>query len=270
MIAATEVRGAAYLVDFNTPGELTNHFSLNVNVGNSIRYTQVASGGLGNSGAVGYLNTLEADHTTAALTDASFDFSGAGDSVTVSMMILRQNAVVSSTPFMMLGILSDVGERMDAGTASNSYASIRIMPDPSSLATGVFLQTETKLNGGSRVRVTPGLTASLAAGNWYRMSATFDFSSLTDLTMSAALEDWGTTGAVFQSTVLSLPATLIALSGADQVNGDASVWAAFRGFREGGVSLSDDFRAVPEPASLLLLGAAVLHRLRGRRQARRA
>jgi hypothetical protein len=246
---------AAQFVDFDTPGDLATKFSVNASaVGN--RYTQVAAGGLSNSGAVDLLNTLDADHTTAVSNQASYDFAQPGHTVTISAFVKRQNATQTQTPFVMLGILSDLTERMDAGAASFSYASIRLIPDAAALATDVSFQTETKLNGGGRVRVTPGLNATLTAGNWYRIEATFRMTSLADLLIGMTLEDWGPAGSAYQSTAMLFPPTLIALSGTDQVNGDPSVWAGFRIFHEGGADLLDNFSAVPEPSTFVLAGLA--------------
>ena len=257
----------AQFVDFNTPGDLLGKFSINTSaVGN--RYTQVATGGLLNSGAVDMLNTLDSDHTTAVSNQFSYDFSTVGHSVTVSSFIRRQDATQAQTPFAMLGVMSDLGERMDAGLAANSYASIRLIPG-SPLANNVAFQTETKLDGGSRQRVTPGLSNSLTAGNWYRVEGTFKLVSPTELLIGMSLEDWGPAGAAFQSTALAFAPTLITLSGTgtNPVTGDPSVWVAFRTFHEGGADVLDNFSAVPEPATLMLvgLGAALAVRRRSRR-----
>lgn len=251
----------AALVDFNTPGDLTGRFSLNHN-GFGVKYTQVASGGLGNSGAVDLLNTVDADHTTAVFTDYNYNFAAAGNAITVSQFGLRQTAVAAQTPFLQIGIVSDPGERMDAGTSSNSYTSIKINPESASLGSLASFQVESKVNGGSRTRVTPGISATLTAGNWYRASATFTNLSATQISVSAVLEDWGTTGAAFVSTAMILPTTVVNVSGADQVNGDSTVWAAFRDFHEGGMNLIDDFSVTPEPttALVLVIAAAAIRR----------
>lgn len=269
VVLAFAARAQAVIVDYNTPGQLTSEFSLNTAVGIPIKYSQVATGGLGNSGAASNLGAQDADHTTAVYTGRSWGLSSPGQSITVSHFVKRRDALITQTPFQMLGVVSDTSERMDGGDSANSYASIRLMPgtspsDPTALATRVFLQTETKVNGGARVRTTPGLSADLIAGDWYRLSATFAYNSASDVLMSMALENWGPTGTLFQSTVLSMPATLIALSGADQVNSDAMVWPAFRTFLEGGTTLQDDFTVVPEPATfaLLLVGVAAARRAR--------
>lgn len=258
LAAAVSTATAQNLVDFNTSGDLVNQFSLNASAA-GIKYTQVSTGGLSNSGAVDMLNTTDSDHTTAVYNGRFFGFDGPGRTVTISSFVKRQNASASQTPWLMLGILSDLNERMDAGIGTNSYASIRFDPGAgAALPTDVILRTETKVNGGSRLRVTPGQTASLLAGNWYRVSATFTYNSATDLMIGMDLEDWGTTGAALQSNVFSLAPTLINLAGLDQVNGDSKVWVGFRAFHEGGTDLLDNFAATPEPASLALFGAAAI------------
>ncbi len=265
-IAVSSRFASAQFVDFNTPGDLSGKFSINASaVGN--RYAQVAAGGLANSGAVDMLNTLDSDHTTAVSNQFSYDFATAGHSITVSSFIRRQDATQSQTPFAQLGILSDLSERMDAGRAGNSYASIRLIPG-SPLGTNVAFQTETKMDGGLRQRVTPGLSTNLSPGNWYRVEGSFKLVSPTELLIGMSLEDWGPTGAAFQSAALTFAPTLITFSGVGTgpVTGDPSVWVGFRTFHEGGADVLDNFSAVPEPTTLALVGlaAAFLSRRRMR------
>lgn len=255
------VHAHAALVDFNTPGDLTSRFALNHN-GFGVKYTQVATGGLGNSGAVDLLATVDADHTTAVFTDHNYSFATAGNAITVSQFGLRQTATAAQTPFLQIGIVSDTSERMDGGTSSNSYTSIKINPESAALGSLASFQIESKVTGGGRTRVTPGISATLTAGNWYRASATFTNLSATQISVSAILEDWGTTGAAFVSTAMTLPTTIVNLSGTDQVNGDSTVWAAFRDFNEGGMNIIDNFSVTPEPTTglVLVLAAAALRR----------
>lgn len=253
-------------VDYNTPGDLTGRFNLNVNAPTPVKYAQVASGGIGDSGAVDILGAQDAEHTTAVYGLTSFDFAAPGRNVTISQFVKRRAGLLTQTPFLMLGILSDPSERLDDG-AVNSYASIRLMPSTTATATDVFLQTETKVAGGARLRTTPGLTASLAAGNWYRVEATFDYTSTSDLRIGATIEDWGASGAALVSTLLSFSPTLVPLAGADQVNGDGAVWVGYRGFAEGGADLFDNLTAAPEPGTLALLAIAACT-VRGARRRR--
>jgi hypothetical protein len=261
LAAAVTAPGLATIVTYDSAGELTSRFALNTNNGVAVKYQQVASGGLGSSGAVDFLNTTDPNHTTAVFNESSFAFAGAGDSVTVSQFIKRQDAFVIQTPWTQLGIVSDLSERMDGGSAGNSYASVRLDPVQTPIATDVVLRIETKVNGGGRVRTTPAIpNISLVSGHWYFMAATFEYGSTTDIRVSTTLEDWGTDGAAFQSTVLAFSPTSIALSGADQINGDGSVWAGFRSFHEGGADLHDNFGVVPEPGTvvgLLIVGGAI-------------
>jgi hypothetical protein len=131
-------------------------------------------------------------------------------------------------------------------------------PVPAALGTDVILRVETKVNGGGRLRTTPGSAVSLVAGHWYSLATTFAYESSSSLLVSALLEDWGTDGSAYQSTVLSLSPTSVSLSGLDAVLGDADVWAGFRDFHEGGANLTDNFSAVPEPATLAWVALALL------------
>ena len=257
---------ATVLVDYNTPGSLAGNFALNSGPA-GLRFAEVSTGGIGNSGAVDIINALDADNTTAVYSPNSFDLSGPGTSVTVSQFGLRRNGQLTNTPFFQLGVLSDLNERMDNDAAANSYASLILFPISSNVATNIKMQYEYRTDGGSRQRVDTGLTASLITGHWYNFTATFTYDTSSSLLFSGALEDWGTTGTSFVSTVFSLAPTSpagLTMTGTGQVNGDSSVWAGYRGYQEGGAELYDNFSAAPEPAAMILLGlsAVVIRRRR--------
>ena len=256
----------ATVITYDTPGALTGSFNLNTDAGVAIKYTQVEAGGLGGSGAVDFLNTTDAQHTTAVLNTESFSLAGDGDSVTVSQFVLRQDAIISMTPWTQLGIVSDPTERMDGGLADSSYASVRFDPVDGAVATDISLMIETKLANGSRARLPMPITASLEAGHWYRMSATFGYDSESMFAVSTVLEDWGTDGSAYEATVLMLDPTSVPLAGPDQVNGDDSVWGAYRSFHEGGADLHDNFSVVPEPTSLAVLLTGTLATVLRRRR----
>ena len=266
---------AAYgsLVDYNTPGDLAANFSLN-DAGAGNKYSEVASGGLGGSRAIASGFPVDAVHTTALFDQSSFSFAGAGDSVTVSQFVLRQDdaGFPFEFSFMQLGLLQNTTGRLGIDIGPDSYVSLRVLSDTIS-PTGVFLQTEVKGSGDSArtQQNTTGQTANLIAGNWYRFTATFENLSATTVGITGALEDWGTTGSAFQSTILELPASnpqsIVDLSGlaGSTVLSDGQVWGGWRGFGAGGGALYDDFAIVPEPTTLALFGAGALVLLRRRR-----
>lgn len=257
----------ASLVNYDNPGDLAANFVLNSGPA-GLRFSEAATGGLGGSRAIDISNALDADNTTAIYSPNSFDLSGPGKSVTISQFVLRRDGQLTQTPFIQLGILSDTTERMDNDQASNSYASMILFPISSNVGTDIKVQYERRVEGGSRQRTDAGITATLTSSHWYLFTATFTYDSATSLLYSGSLEDWGTTGNSLLSTVFTVPATSIAMSGTDQVNGDATVWAGYRGYLEGGSELYDNFSATPEPTCIALLALASLG-LRRRRLARR-
>jgi MYXO-CTERM domain-containing protein len=253
------------LVDYNLPGDLAGNFALNSGPA-GLRMTEVASGGLGNSRAIDIINALDADNTTAVYNQSSYNLAGPGQSVTISQYVLRRNGQLTNTPFAQLGVMSDTPERMDNDAAANSYASLILFPINPNVTTDVKLQFEHKVQGGSRVRADAGITATLATNHWYLFSTTLTYDTPTSLLFSGQLEDWGLGGSALSSVVFSLPPTARTITGTDQVNGDSTVWGAYRGYQEGGAELYDNFSVVPEPgsamAALLLVGLTVIRRRR--------
>src|SRR5262249_45067200 len=84
--------------------------------------------------------------------------------------------------------------------------------------------------------------------------AGFERSSDTAVLIRGALEDWGTTGTAFSSTVFSLDPLSVPVAAGDNALVDGTLWAGWRAFGEGGAAAIDNFSAVPEPATLLMLG----------------
>lgn len=267
----------ATVVTYNSAGDLAANFSLN-HAGAGNRYFEAAAGGLGGSRAIDTLGAIDAVHTTALYDQAGFGFSGAGNAITVSQFVLRQND--ASFPFefsfIQLGILQETTGRLGVDSGPDSYVSLRVLSD-TVVNTGVFLQTEVR-GSADTARTQQDITSQIAdliAGNWYKLTATFENVSATEVRITGALEDWGTTGSAFQSTILDLPASnpqsLIDLSGlaGTTVLGDGQVWSGWRGFGEGGADLFDDFSVVPEPTTMALLGVGALLILRQRKSTAR-
>lgn len=275
-LSAMPVAARAGLVDYNTPGDLAANFSLNDD-GAGNKYSEVAAGGLGGSRAIASGFPVDAVHTTALFDQSSFGFANVGDSVTVSQFVLRQDdaGFPFEFSFMQLGILQNTTGRLGIDIGTDSYVSLRVLSDTTS-PTGVLLQSEVRGSGDSSrtQQNTTGQSASLIAGNWYRFTATFENLSSTAVRITGALEDWGTTGSAFQSTILDLPASnlqsTVDLSGlaGSTVLGDGQVWGGWRGFGAGGGALYDNFSIVPEPTTLALFGIGAVLVLRRRRGCR--
>ncbi|MFQ5490388.1 MAG: PEP-CTERM sorting domain-containing protein [Phycisphaerae bacterium] len=265
----------ATIIDYNTPGDLAANFSLNHN-GAGNMYAETVAGGLGGSGAINPLPSIDGVHTTAAFSPNAFGFSNTADSVTVSQFALRQphNTTFGiNFSFMQLGLLADVTDRLGISSAPDAYLSLRVLSDPTVSDARVFLQSEVKTSGSGRIQdVIAGQTADLIAGNWYRFSTTFENVSATEVLITGALEDWGADGLTLASTVLELtslnPQSLVNMSGLTGTSalGDSSVWAGWRGFDRGGADLFDNFSVVPEPAAIWLIGLGAVTALRRSRR----
>lgn len=255
---------ASILVDYNTAGDLVANFNLNHN-GAGNKYLETPAVGLGGTQGITSLAATDQAHTSAVYKLSSLDLSSTGSTVTVSHFFRRQNGTNLITNFStpQIGVLTDNTEFFGTNTLNTSYASLRLLSSTSSF-TDVFLQTEAKSGTGTRQSgAIPG-TATLTAGNWYKLWTTIENVSATQVRITGALEDWGASGAGLVSTVLQAlntdPGSLINFAGTDLVLGDSSVWPGWRSFAEGGAAVMDNFAATPEPASLtlLVLGSLVL------------
>ncbi len=244
----------AAFIDFNNVGDLVANFSLN-HQGAGVRYAETESGGIGNSRAVESLPFVNGfqSHTTAVHHRESFRLSVPGDRVELSQFFLRQNHTDLPVfwSVLSLGILTDPTGLLGSNLAPNSYAHLRVFSDPN-LPTRVSIEAEVKEASSPRLPTGTGLVADLIAGRWYKFSATFEHVSPTSILIGGLLEDWGLTGVSPLSTVLELAPMLVPIAAGDNVLNDAGVWAGFRGFREGGVALFDNFSVVPEPATVVL------------------
>ena len=260
VLAIAPVVRAGFVVDYDNPGDLAANFNLNHN-GAGNKYVETAGVGLGGTQGVTILGAVDQAHTSAVYRLSSFDFSGTGDLVTVEHFFLRQDAPFPIVNFSVpqIGILTDNTEHFGSNVAGQSYASLRLLSSTAN-DTDVFLQSEVKSGSGTRQQAGGPDSATLTAGNWYRMVASFENVSATDVRITGALEDWGTTGASLVSTVLQITnadaASLMSFTGTDVVLGDSSVWPGWRAFAEGGVAVMDDFAAAPEPSTLALLAVA--------------
>lgn len=250
-------------VSWNNPDALNLFFSLNVQAPSAPKYYQLPGGGISaGRRSVEILAMTDVEHTTAVFNKYYVWpwLQNPGDKITVWQDVLRQPASSADVPFLQLGLVSDLNERMDGGTSTNSYASMRLMPSLTSPATGVRLQVETKVEGGSPIQTDVGGDFSLMDDHWYRFETVYEYESSSSLLVRGSLRDLTSNQSVFSLTSMSIP-----LSGAGQINGDNRLWPAFRAFDEGGANRLGFFSAIPEPATLSLLGVGFLF-LRGRRR----
>ena len=189
VLSAFTSSARADFVDYNAPGDLAGNFNFN-HAGAGNRYSEVPTGGIGGTRAVTSAGAADAVHTTALYNPSNFNFNSSGSSVTVSQFVLRQNDVgfPFEFSFQQLGLLQTAGDRLGVDSGADSYVSLRVMSDTVA-NTGVFLQTEVRGSGDvarTQQNIT-GQTASLSAGTWYRMWATFENVSPTSIRITGAL-----------------------------------------------------------------------------------
>jgi hypothetical protein len=171
-------------------------------------------------------------------------------------MILR-DGTATATSRAMIGFLGGTTQQFTNGSP-NSYMGIRL---ENTSATNAGLQLQHRTNGsGALVNdpLTVTTTAALVSGNWYRLSALFTKTSVANqFSVSATLEDFGTSGTSLVSTVLTQNWTFVHT----EMAADTSVFAGFRtSSTSTGVNAFDNFNvAIPEPGTYAaILGAGAL------------
>jgi len=276
--------GLAYAdsVDFNTAGDLTGKFTLNNQTGTAATpgfpgFSQVASGGIGGSGAVditaGPSGTLD---VTAIYNVQSYNPANGTIHISEYVKILTQygDAGVVGDRLIHLGLVDDLAanHQLNGGApAVADFISARIFPTAAPAAgatTGPFVW---QVQAGQAPTASGPNTATfnnaqsaafnLILGDWYLLTVDITKSATPNLfSVGGSLQDFGTDGLTAGATMTFAPENSNA--GATDIYADTTVYGAFRGHAlRGGADLYDNFsitQTVPEPASLGLLGLAAM------------
>src|SRR6266853_5555132 len=100
--AAGSALGQTAFVDFNSPGQYTNHFNpSNGGVAGDYSFMENTTAGVGGGGGV---SVFQSTDTTAVYTNGSWDFSTTGATLYLSAMVLANGQVSGNK--VQLGILN--------------------------------------------------------------------------------------------------------------------------------------------------------------------
>jgi hypothetical protein len=272
-------------VNFNNPDDLANNFTINVQTGASTLtgypgYLQTPNGGVGDSGGVDVTAGPSATLDSTAIYNKQ-SFNPVDGKITLSEFVKVQSTQTGDR-LLHLGVIDDLASdrRMNGGGAAHAdFISARMSPSVNTVAgatTSPFVFTAQSGQSDGTLATTTTTSANSAAvdltlGNWYQFIVDVLRSDTPNtFTVSGSLQDFGADGSS-AGQIFSFAAQNLTANTADMYN-DTSVYGAWRSHAaKGGADMLDEFSvtqaqvAVPEPASVGLLGLAALS-LVGRRR----
>jgi hypothetical protein len=258
-------------VDYNTPGDLTTKFNLNNQSGTG-GFTQVTSGGIGNSGAVDVTAGNPPD-VTAVYNVRSFN--PADGPIRISQYVKVLPTYALGDRLLQLGLIDDTatGHQLNGGApAVADFISARVFPTVLPVAGSPTAAFTWQVQAGQNPTATSQNTTTfnnnqsanfnLILGDWYLLNVDITKSAIPNVfSVGGSLQDFGTDGLTAGATMTFAPENSSA--SATDIYADTTVFGAFRGHAAtGGADMFDNFsitqNVVPEPASLGLLGLAAM------------
>jgi hypothetical protein len=244
-------------IDFDSPGDLTQNFNLNCN-SPPPDYIEVSSGGIANSGAVGFGPTIR--DTTAVYTGEPFSFLG-GNILTVSEFA-KFTPYRAGEKLLQVGFTGDETWQFRGGGYDDAqiryFTSVRVLYQGGN---DVYFGAQHRWGVASEmgtwvwVHVPSGdlATRQLIPDHWYKLTGYFQEDPTLDsdrIRATGVLEDWAD-GSAYTSTVYQWS---INFPQANPIANDPSIYAAFRS-TEGGTMMLDNFYAdvIPEPLTAAAL-----------------
>jgi len=264
-------------VDFNTPGDLINNFSLNNQTGAG-GFNQAAHGGISDSGAVDVTAGPSAIQDMTAVYRVKGYNWDAGRSIRVSQFVKILPQYTTGDVLLQLGMIDDPAARHQFNRGVpyiGNFISAQVFPTAApGASTGAFAWQAVSGNliGTNTETATwfPSAPFNLILGDWYRFDVDITKTSVFErFGVTGFMQDMGTDGLTPGATI-SFPTTNPDLY-TNNIYNDTTVYAAFRGQAStGGADLYDNFfvlQPIPEPASpgLAGLGAMALAARRKRK-----
>jgi PEP-CTERM motif len=260
----------AVLINFDSANDLANNFSQTGTFSTSQPYVQSPTGGISGGAVTGYPGSEY--RATAIYNGATFDLSKPGATVNMSASLfyngqltpLAQGATAIRS--FRLGLLASSNSAFETAFVPSVYVegSIGLLPNsPPNFGLGVWNNTKSFATG------TGGLGVSVAAGEWYRVDATFTNAGV-DQIVSMSMFDLGQNGLANPTLLNSASFTAPNFTMPDL----ASASVGFSDLTGGGFSKLDNFEVdgpvapVPEPSTwaMMILGFLALGWLAYRRK----
>ncbi len=259
VLMGASARGASVLVPFDTSAQYSGNFNEVVAGTDGLTWSS-ANGAGGTSGRINVTQGASAD-TTAVYTPATYNLT-AGGSTTISLYFLTPTTIGTNSQVTVaqVGFSEDTAQGFYS-SGGQDYISARVR----SFTTGTtYIMEGVFGNNGTASIVNATAAFSLTTNTWYKLSATFTDIG-TSFSYAATVENYGTTGASFVSTVQSISGTQAQTS---LSSSDTTAYGAFRanGTTNNKVLALDNFAIIPEPstASLIMGALGMLALLRRR------
>ena len=222
------------LVDFNVPGEYTNHFfpwndNGGVN-GTDFAFEENTTNGVGGSGGVA---VFQSSDTTATYKSGSWNLSTNGATILVSVLVYTDGQ--SSGDKVQLGVINSTTNGLNSNPGV-AFETFRFIPNN---ATSWGLYEQYRINNATTTSAELA-TVSVTTNHWYKFVVGITNTSggtTGNLKAGAALYDYGddglTPGASLVTASADHPAANIATN--------TQVWPALRAFADAGISAFDNF-----------------------------
>ncbi len=233
----------ATLIDFNTPGDLTANFQ----AVDSGKYSEAAGIGLG--GTAGVEIATFGSQGSRTYTSESFSGSGTLSASIYFQWVTPTDVGFGSGMFLGFGPTTDYAPGLGGGSGDPSDNHVLVaVPGNAQM----FIQN---VSSGAAAQNSGFAGNTLVSGNWYHLQLDLSPTGGNDFDLTGTLTNSDSDGVL--GTVVRTVSTNYTNSG---LIGDAEVYAFFGGQGNSvarGIDALDNFSAIPEPSSLVLISVAL-------------